>query len=216
MPSLFEPSGIVQHEFFIAGTPVIAFKTGGLKDTVFEFNYDNNSGNGFTFDNHNCNELISAMKRAIKLFYNKEKYEICRKNAYNSAIDVSWVGREWCKEFFRLKRKIFFNAKEVGYTPVNNIIINYDNQDQNMANVSFRYKIYFRIPKEVYLCGEFDGWKEKHPLHYYDNIDMWSCDIRIKKGRYLYKYIVDGNWEINQNEFSIKGNDGIVNNIIYV
>lgn len=31
MPSLFEPGGIVQHEFFVAGTPVIVFKTGGLK-----------------------------------------------------------------------------------------------------------------------------------------------------------------------------------------
>ena len=40
MPSLFEPGGIVQHEFFIAGAPVIAFRTGGLKDTVFEFNYE--------------------------------------------------------------------------------------------------------------------------------------------------------------------------------
>ena len=196
MPSLFEPGGIVQHEFFIAGTPVIAFKTGGLKDTVFEFNYENNSGNGLIFENYNYNELISAMKRAINLFNNREKYNICRSNAYNSVIDVSWVAREWCKEFFRLKNKIFFNAKEVGYTPVNNIIINYDNQDKNLANVSFRYKIYYRMPKEVYICGEFDGWKEKHPLQYYDNIGMWSCDLRIKKGRYLYKYIVDGNWEI--------------------
>lgn len=37
MPSLFEPGGIVQHEFFVGSTPVIAFETGGLKDTVFEF-----------------------------------------------------------------------------------------------------------------------------------------------------------------------------------
>jgi starch synthase len=35
MPSLFEPGGIVQHEFFCGGTPVIAFRTGGLKDTIF-------------------------------------------------------------------------------------------------------------------------------------------------------------------------------------
>lgn len=34
MPSEFEPGGIVQHEFFIAETPVIANKTGGLQDTV--------------------------------------------------------------------------------------------------------------------------------------------------------------------------------------
>ncbi len=37
MPSLFEPGGIVQHEFFVGGTPVIAFKTGGLKDSVIEY-----------------------------------------------------------------------------------------------------------------------------------------------------------------------------------
>jgi starch synthase len=37
MPSLFEPGGIVQHEFFVGGTPVVAFKTGGLKDSVIEF-----------------------------------------------------------------------------------------------------------------------------------------------------------------------------------
>lgn len=35
MPSLFEPGGIVQHEFFSGSTPVISFRTGGLKDTVF-------------------------------------------------------------------------------------------------------------------------------------------------------------------------------------
>lgn len=37
MPSMFEPGGIVQHEFFIGSTPVIAFKTGGLRDTVHEY-----------------------------------------------------------------------------------------------------------------------------------------------------------------------------------
>ena len=32
MPSVFEPGGIVQHEFFVGATPVIAFKTGVVKD----------------------------------------------------------------------------------------------------------------------------------------------------------------------------------------
>jgi starch synthase len=49
MPSRFEPGGIVQHEFFVGGTPVIAFKTGGLKDSVFEFLWDTEQGNGYTF-----------------------------------------------------------------------------------------------------------------------------------------------------------------------
>ena len=59
MPSLFEPGGIVQHEFFIGGTPVLAFKTGGLKDTVFEFNYQTNKGNGITFEVNIHYKLVS-------------------------------------------------------------------------------------------------------------------------------------------------------------
>ena len=52
MPSMFEPGGIVQQEFFVAGTPVIAFKTGGLKDTVIDFDPEAGTGSGFTFDAH--------------------------------------------------------------------------------------------------------------------------------------------------------------------
>ena len=59
MPSLFEPGGIVQHEFFIAQTPVLAFKTGGLKDTVFEFDHNTNKGNGITFEVNNIFNLVS-------------------------------------------------------------------------------------------------------------------------------------------------------------
>jgi len=49
MPSQFEPGGIVQHEFFCGYTPVVAFRTGGLKDTVFEFDPKTRKGNGFNF-----------------------------------------------------------------------------------------------------------------------------------------------------------------------
>lgn len=50
MPSVFEPGGIVQHEFFVAATPVVAFKTGGLKDTVIEFEWITSKGNGIIFE----------------------------------------------------------------------------------------------------------------------------------------------------------------------
>ena len=60
MPSIFEPGGIVQHEFFVGGTPVIAFKTGGLKDSVFEFKWDNEEGNGYTFESHTANDFMFA------------------------------------------------------------------------------------------------------------------------------------------------------------
>ena len=216
MPSLYEPGGIVQHEFFIAGTPVIAYRTGGLKDTVFEFNSEDDSGNGFTFDKHTYNDLVDAMKRAIALFKNKEKYEICRKNALKSVIDIADVAKEWCKEFYRLKNKIYYNPKDVRNTPVNNIKIIYDDKDENLASVTFMNKIFFRMPKEVFISGDFDEWKEKHPLSYEKDLGKWACTLKMKKGKYFYKYIVDDNWEINHNDISISDDDGNVNNVIYV
>ncbi len=107
MPSLFEPGGIVQHEFFIASTPVIAFKTGGLKDTVFEFDWFSNKGNGIVFESHTYHDFVNAVERSFSLFKNSEKYELCRKNAFNSAIDVIDVAKAWCKEFYRLRGKVY-------------------------------------------------------------------------------------------------------------
>ena len=113
MPSKFEPGGIVQHEFFVAGTPIVAYCTGGLKDTVFEFDWNSDMGNGFTFNDYNSHGLLNAMERALALFGSKEKYLKARKNAFNSVIDVVDVARAWCREFYRLKGKILFNVKEV-------------------------------------------------------------------------------------------------------
>ena len=239
MPSSFEPGGIVQHEFFIAGTPVIAFRTGGLKDTVFEFLWDNNTGNGLTFDYYNGRDLVSAMRRALNLFENKEKYEICRKNAFNSAIDVADVGRAWCREFYRLKNKIYFNVKKAKNLDLEEEIKNEEkkalnvninnkntqkennnnkiNQNNNEKMVTFGYKFNNnRKPKTVLVSGSFDNWKEKHPLKYDNKERKWICHMNLKKGKYFYKYIIDGNWEINPNENQMRGNDGIVNNVIDV
>ena len=119
MSSLFESGDIVQLEFFIEGTPVIEFKTGGLRDIVEEFRYDTNTGNGFTFESHNAYELIQAISRSLGLFHINEKYEICRKNAKNNAIGVAVVSGAWCKEFCSLKNRIFFNVKDAENADVN-------------------------------------------------------------------------------------------------
>ena len=258
MPSLFEPGGIVQHEFFIAKTPVIAFRTGGLMDTVFEFRWDNNTGNGLTFDNYNCNDLLNAIKRSFELFKNKEKYEICQKNAFNSAIDVADVSRAWCKEFYRLKNKIFFNYKKVINTDLSNLksLIheyinnknsinknkynskenggNYKNGNgyKNLSNdkndnIMKSYEIEQKVPhvfsvkindrpNSVLISGSFDKWQVKHPLSYNSLNNKWCITLNLKKGKHYFKYIIDGIWQINSNESSEQGKDGIINNYIII
>lgn len=74
MPSKFEPGGIVQHEFFVGSTPVIAMKTGGLADTVADFDEATEKGSGFTFEHHNAGGFAYAMTRALRLFKNETLY----------------------------------------------------------------------------------------------------------------------------------------------
>ena len=93
MPSAFEPGGIVQHEFFIGSTPVIAFKTGGLKDTVHEYDMKGMKGGGFTFEYYSRGDFMFAIQRAIDVFKDPPHYKQLRKNAFEAAIDVADVGR---------------------------------------------------------------------------------------------------------------------------
>ena len=239
MPSLFEPGGIVQHEFFIAKTPVIAFCTGGLKDTVFEFNWNNNKGNGINFEKHCKKDFFDAFKSSLELFKNKEKYEICKENAFKSTIDVADVSKNWCKEFYRLKNKIFFGFYKKNENNINNFIEIQDNsinhnlyyqktigeldvQKNNInlceAKISYNFEINFKSkkPKSVLISGSFDNWSKKHPLIYDISNNTWNISLNLKPGKHYYKYIIDGNWQINIKEKTEKDEKGIINNYIII
>jgi len=111
MPSLFEPSGVVQQEFFAGGTPVICFKTGGLKDSVFEFDSYKGTGNGFTFEAHSHGDFVYAVQRALAIFNNKENYQKLRKQAFDSVLDVEEVAIAWIREYARLRQRMWTPPK---------------------------------------------------------------------------------------------------------
>eukprot|EP01119_Soliformovum_irregulare_P020831 TRINITY_DN6809_c0_g1_i1.p1 TRINITY_DN6809_c0_g1~~TRINITY_DN6809_c0_g1_i1.p1 ORF type:complete len:2064 (+),score=697.75 TRINITY_DN6809_c0_g1_i1:71-6262(+) len=111
MPSLFEPSGVVQQEFFAGGTPVIAFKTGGLKDTIFE--YYNKKGNGFTFEAHAHNDFLAAVKRALAVFNSKADYAQLRQNARDAVLDVTNQAKSWAREYARLADRFWSDPESI-------------------------------------------------------------------------------------------------------
>lgn len=89
MPSLFEPCGISQLCSMRYGTLPLVRETGGLKDTVDAYNEYEKSGNGFSFENYDSNELIHTLYYACDVYYNrKEDWEMLQRNALNT--DVSW------------------------------------------------------------------------------------------------------------------------------
>jgi starch synthase len=71
MPSMFEPCGITQMIGMRYGCVPIVRKTGGLEETVKDIA---EGGYGIVFDNPTKGEFMCAIKRAIDLYDNKEKF----------------------------------------------------------------------------------------------------------------------------------------------
>ena len=89
MPSRFEPCGLGQLICLRYGTIPIVHSTGGLEDTIVDFQGDPDNGNGFSFNNYSPMDLQHAIDRALDLYYNHgDQWKKLMKNAMGA--DFSW------------------------------------------------------------------------------------------------------------------------------
>jgi len=88
MPSRFEPCGLAQQYAMKYGSIPIARRTGGLADTIIDFNENQNCSNGFLFEEANSGELIDVIHRAIKLFRSPDTFQKIRQKGLDA--DSSW------------------------------------------------------------------------------------------------------------------------------
>src|SRR5450432_1056146 len=70
MPSLYEPCGLNQMYSMRYGTVPIVRATGGLDDTVENFNESTGHGNGFKFQSYTSGALLEKIREAL-YFYGK-------------------------------------------------------------------------------------------------------------------------------------------------
>jgi len=90
MPSRFEPCGLGQLISLRYGTIPIVRETGGLADTVTEFNSSTGVGNGFTFREYTGRALYGTIARALKLYReDPEAWKRLMRNAME--MDFSWA-----------------------------------------------------------------------------------------------------------------------------
>lgn len=68
LPSRFEPCGIVQMEAMRYGAVPIVRKTGGLGDTVSDFNPSKNTGTGFIFEHFDKYAFYGTVIRALETY----------------------------------------------------------------------------------------------------------------------------------------------------
>jgi len=88
MPSYYEPCGLNQLYSLKYGTIPIVRETGGLADSIKNYNPDTGEGNGFTFKEYNAQAMLTAIKNAVELFADKKTWIELQKKGM--AEDFSW------------------------------------------------------------------------------------------------------------------------------
>jgi len=107
MPSRYEPCGLNQMYSLKYGTIPIVRATGGLDDTIEEFDPKSKSGNGFKFHDYTTDALFDALERALAVYRKKALWNTLQKNAFAS--DFSWDRS--AAEYEKLYEEVLNRAK---------------------------------------------------------------------------------------------------------
>ncbi len=104
MPSRFEPCGTSQMIALKYGTIPIVRQTGGLNDTIDQFDAITKKGNGFKFYNYDSRDLLFQLQNAYHLFF--ESDVSLKKQMIQNAMASSFSFKESAKAYLELYRSM--------------------------------------------------------------------------------------------------------------
>jgi len=88
MPSLYEPCGLNQMYSMRYGTVPVVRATGGLDDTVEQFNAQSGTGTGFKFGPYAAPAMLEKIREALYFYSQPEIWRQIQRNGM--AVDNSW------------------------------------------------------------------------------------------------------------------------------
>ncbi|HYL10964.1 MAG TPA: glycogen synthase GlgA [Candidatus Acidoferrales bacterium] len=89
MPSRYEPCGLNQIYSLRYGTVPVVRATGGLDDTIENYDAQRGTGTGFKFEEYTGAALAACLHRALEMYSNRKVWE--RIQANGMAKDFSWT-----------------------------------------------------------------------------------------------------------------------------
>ena len=101
VPSRFEPSGLTQMEAMAYGCIPIVRRTGGLADTVEDYDPGKGTGTGFVFEKIEPQSLLIAITRAYQSFKHEQSWKKLQIRAMQK--DFSWENS--AKQYVELFKK---------------------------------------------------------------------------------------------------------------
>jgi len=83
------------------------------------------------------------------------------------------------------------------------------------SNIARFYLPGYKSAQKVYISGTFNNWSTTQtPMKAMGN--GWMIDLKLKPGKYAYKFIVDGKWMTDpSNKLRERGDAGAYNSVIY-
>jgi starch synthase len=105
MPSRYEPCGLNQIYSLKYGTVPLVRSTGGLDDTIEEWDAAKGTGTGFKFASHDAKDLLAEIDRALEAFRDQEGWTRLMLNGM--AQDYGWPGpaRQYLRVYEEAARK---------------------------------------------------------------------------------------------------------------
>ena len=88
MPSLYEPCGLNQMYSMRYGTVPVVRATGGLDDTVQNFDPKTGAGTGFKFGPYLAGAMLEKIREGLYFYNQSEAWARIQKNGM--AVDHSW------------------------------------------------------------------------------------------------------------------------------
>jgi starch synthase len=106
MPSKYEPCGLNQLYSLRYGTVPVVRRTGGLADTVREFDPSTGQGTGFCFSGYDPEEFKAAVNRALALWPYRDLWQKLMLNGMHQ--DFSWTesARKYVQAYERVRSRV--------------------------------------------------------------------------------------------------------------
>ncbi len=105
MPSRYEPCGLNQIYSLKYGTVPIVRATGGLDDTIEEWDAKKGTGTGFKFAGVDPKDLLAEIDRAIEAFRDKKSWQRLMRNGMARDYSGSGPAKEYVRVYEEAARR---------------------------------------------------------------------------------------------------------------
>ncbi len=102
MPSKYEPCGLNQLYSLRYGTVPIVRSTGGLADTISDYDIESDTGTGFVFREYSSAEMMAAIERALVVYADSERWH----RLMVRGMRQKWSWQESALKYIRLYERI--------------------------------------------------------------------------------------------------------------